>query len=49
MVDFTSTQAQVEEVASPASREGGQAEAVMAKPLSASPLLTTDWVNKMHH
>jgi hypothetical protein len=50
MVDFTSTQAQVEEVASPASREGGgQAEAAVAKPLSASPLLTTDWVNKMHH
>jgi hypothetical protein len=37
MVDFTSTQAQAKEVAPP------------AKPLSASPLLTTSGVDKMYH
>jgi hypothetical protein len=47
MVDFASTQAQAEEVAPPASREGGQAEATASKPLSASPLLTADGVDKM--
>jgi hypothetical protein len=34
---------------SPASHEGGQTEAVEAKPLSASPPLTTDRVDKMYH
>jgi hypothetical protein len=47
-VDFDSTQAQAEEVAPPASREGGQAEAAMAKPLSASPPLTDNRVDKMY-
>jgi hypothetical protein len=48
-MDFTSTQAQDKEVAPPASREGDQTEAVAAKPLSASPPLTTDRVDKMYH
>jgi hypothetical protein len=44
MVDFTSPQARAKEVAPLASREQGQTEAVAAKPLSASPLLTaTRW------
>jgi hypothetical protein len=44
MVDFTSPQARAKEVAPLASREQGQTEAVAAKPLSASPLLTaTGW------
>jgi hypothetical protein len=49
MVDFTSTQAQAKKVAPPVSRKGGQAEATAAKPLSASPPLTTDGVDKMYH
>jgi hypothetical protein len=49
MVDFTSTQAQPEEVAPPANCEGGQAEATMAKPLSTSPLLTIDGMDKMYY
>jgi hypothetical protein len=49
MVDFTSTQAQAMEVAPPTSREGGQDEAAAAKPLSASPPLTADGVDKMYH
>jgi hypothetical protein len=49
MVDFTSTQAQAKKVAPPASREGGQMEATAAKPLSVSPSLTTDRVDKMYH
>jgi hypothetical protein len=49
MMDFASTQARAKEVAPPASHEGGQTEAVVAKPLSASPLLTTDTMDKMYH
>jgi hypothetical protein len=49
MVDFASTQTQAEEVAPPASCEEGHAEAAMAKPLSASPLLTADGVDKMYY
>jgi hypothetical protein len=48
MVDFASTQAQAKEVAPPASRKGGKDEAAVAKPLSASPLLTADVVDKMY-
>jgi hypothetical protein len=48
MLDFTTTQAQAKEVAPPASREGGQDEAAVAMPLSASPPLTTDEVDKMY-
>jgi hypothetical protein len=48
MVDFTSTQAQGKEAALTASLEGGQTEATAAMPLSASPLLTTDGVDKMY-
>jgi hypothetical protein len=49
MMDFASTQAQAKEVAPLASYEEGQAEATMAEPLSASPPLTTNWVDKMSH
>jgi hypothetical protein len=42
MVDFTSTQAQAEEVAPCPSCKGGQTEAAVAKPLSVSPSLTAD-------
>jgi hypothetical protein len=49
MVDFTSTQAQAEEVDPPINREGGQLEVAVVKPLSASPPLTTDRVDKMYH
>jgi hypothetical protein len=49
MVEFTSTQAQAKEVAPPASREGGGDEATAAKPLSVSPPLTADRVDKMYH
>jgi hypothetical protein len=49
MVQFTSIQDQAKEVAPPISRKGGQAEAATAKPLSASPLPTTDGVDKMYH
>jgi hypothetical protein len=48
MVDFTSTQALDKEVAPLASHEGGQAEAAMAKPVSASRPLTVDRVDKMY-
>jgi hypothetical protein len=48
-MDFTSTQARDKEVAPPASHEGDQMEAVEAKPLSASPPLTTNRVDKMYH
>jgi hypothetical protein len=48
MVEFASAQAQAEEVAAPASHKGGHAEAAAAKPLSTSPLLTTDGVDKMY-
>jgi hypothetical protein len=47
MTDFISTQAHATEVAPPASWEEGQAEATMVEPLSASPLLTSDGVDKM--
>jgi hypothetical protein len=49
MVDFTSTQAQAKEVAPPTSHKGGQAEATTFKPLSTSPPLTADGVDKMYH
>jgi hypothetical protein len=49
MVDFASTQAQVNEVAPPASRERRQAKAAAAKPLSTSPPLTANRVDKMYH
>jgi hypothetical protein len=42
MVDFTSTQAQANEVAPTTSHEGGLAEATVATTLSASPPLTAD-------
>jgi hypothetical protein len=48
MVDFAFTQAQAKDVA-PLLAEGGQDEAAMAKPLSASPSLTTDGMDKMYH
>jgi hypothetical protein len=48
MVDFTSTQAQANEVAPTTSHEGGLAEATMATTLSASPPLTADGVDKMY-
>jgi hypothetical protein len=37
MVDFTSTKAQAKEVAPPARCEGGQDEAIIAKPLGRFP------------
>jgi hypothetical protein len=49
MVDFTNTHAQAKEVVPPASREGGQTKATAAKPLSSSPPLTVDGVDKMYH
>jgi hypothetical protein len=49
MVDCTTTQTWAKEVASSASREGGQTEATTAKPPSTSPLLTTDGLDKMYH
>jgi hypothetical protein len=48
MVDFNSTQPRAKEVAPSASCEGGQTEAATAKPLSTSPLLTTDREDKMY-
>jgi hypothetical protein len=48
MVDFASTQVQSKEVSPPASHHRGQYEATAAKPLSTSPLLTADWVDKMY-
>jgi hypothetical protein len=49
MVDFASTQARAKEVAPPASRERGQTKAAAAKPLSTSPPLTANEVDKMYH
>jgi hypothetical protein len=52
IVDFASTQAWAKGVAPSANREGGggrQIEAVVAKPLSASPPPTTDGVDMMYH
>jgi hypothetical protein len=50
MVNFASTQPRSREVAPTASREGGgQTEATVAKPLSASPPLIIDGVDKMYH
>jgi hypothetical protein len=46
--NFTSTQARAKEVALPTNHEGGQDEATMAKPLSASLPLTVDGVDKMY-
>jgi hypothetical protein len=49
MVDITSTPARAKEMAPPTSREGGgQEEATATKPLSRSPPLTTDRVDKMY-
>jgi hypothetical protein len=48
MVDFASTQPQAKEGAPRTSREGGQAEAAAAKPLSTSPPFTADGVDKMY-
>jgi hypothetical protein len=48
MVDFASTQAWMKEVTPPVSGEGCQAKHVVAKPLSASPKLTTNGVDKMY-
>jgi hypothetical protein len=47
-MDFASNQAQAQEVAPPASHEGSQTESTVAKPLSASPPLTGDRVDKMY-
>jgi hypothetical protein len=38
-----------QEVAPSASRKGGQTEAAMAKPMSTSPPITVDRVDKMYH
>jgi hypothetical protein len=49
MTDFTSTQAQAKEVTPQSNYEGGwQDEATAVKPLSASPPLTANWVDKMY-
>jgi hypothetical protein len=42
MVDFTSTQAPGKQVAPPANRDGGQAEATVATALSTLSLLSVD-------
>jgi hypothetical protein len=47
MVDYASTQAQTKGVAPSASREGSQAEAVVAKPLNASSPPTADGVRPL--
>jgi hypothetical protein len=47
MVDFTSTQVQAKELASPVCRGEAQAEAAVAKSSSMSPLLTTDGVDRV--
>jgi hypothetical protein len=49
MMDFTSTQTQAKEAAPPASREGGQDEAIAIKHLGASPPITANRVDKMYH
>jgi hypothetical protein len=49
IVYFASTQARANEVTPSASREGAQTEAVVARPLSTSPPLTTNQVDKMYH
>jgi hypothetical protein len=49
MVDYASTQAQTKGVAPSASREGSQAEAVVAKPLNASSPPTADGVDRLFH
>jgi hypothetical protein len=49
MVDFTSIQAQAKQGSPPASREGGKAKATVAKPLSSSPPLSADGVDKMYY
>jgi hypothetical protein len=49
MVDFTSTRASTIEVAPHVSCEGSQVRAVVAKPLSTSPPLTTDGVDKVYY
>jgi hypothetical protein len=49
MVFFTFTQACTKEVTSPAIREGSEMGATVVKPLSVSPPLTTDGVDKMYY
>jgi hypothetical protein len=49
MVDFASTQAHTKEVTPPAIREGVKWGATTVKPLSVSPPLTTDGVDKMYY
>jgi hypothetical protein len=48
MVDFASTDARANEVAPSASHEGGQTEAVVAKPLHTSPPPTADGVDRLY-
>jgi hypothetical protein len=43
------TRAQAKDVAPPTSRKGGQAKAAVTKPLSTTPPLTADRVDKMYH
>jgi hypothetical protein len=48
MMDFASTHAQAKEVAPPTSRKGGQADATATMPLSASPPLAANGVDKIY-
>jgi hypothetical protein len=48
IIDFASRHARAKEVAVSTSREGGQTKAAATKPLSTSPLLTADGVEKMY-
>jgi hypothetical protein len=49
MVDVATTQAQSKAAAPSDNHEGGQTEATMAKPSSASPPPTADGVDKLYH
>jgi hypothetical protein len=49
MMDYASTQAQAKGMAPTASHEEGHTKATIARPLKASPLPTTDEVDKMYH
>jgi hypothetical protein len=49
MMNFASTQARAKEGAPLASRDGVQMEVDAAKPLSTSPPLATDGLDKMYH
>jgi hypothetical protein len=48
MVNFASTQARAKEVAPSTSHEEGETKAIAVKPLSTSPPLTADGVDKMY-